>query len=209
MIDFLINNGIPKDTITYILMLPIAATLVVVSRQIIGIKGLGISAPLLLGYAFGAIGLKLGLLILCAVLVAGYVIRLFLNNIRLLYLPKTALIITGAALTIILSAPLLPIDRSLDFSNSLFAIIIIIISLEQFYALLAERGTKKIVGIIFETIILAMITFFAIEWAWLQRMVLSYPFIVMASMIAVNLFLGRWTGLRLSEYIRFKDIIFK
>lgn len=210
MSDFLINNGMPKDAVIWLFMLPITATLVVASRQIIGIKGLGIGTPLLLGFAFAAIGLKFGLLILAAALIFGYLTRLVLSNIRLLYLPKIALIITGATLIIAFGVPFFPqSEHVIDSNFALFAFIIIILSLEQFYAFLAERGLRKIAGVTLETLLLAVLTFLTIKWAWLQQMVLSYPFIVAIAVVSVNLFLGRWTGLRLSEYMRFKDIIFK
>lgn len=208
MTDFLITNGIPKDAIIWIFMLPIAATLVVIARQIIGIKGFGLSMPLLLGFALAATGVKLGILIVASILGAGYLIRLVLNSIRLLYLPKTALIITGATMVIIISAFFLPYGKQLEFPLALFPLIVIVLSLEQFYTFLAERGLKKTVGIVLETLALSMLIAFTIEWEWLQQKVLAYPLITTAVVIGVNVFLGRWTGLRLSEYIRFKDIIF-
>jgi len=36
----------------------------------------------------------------------------------------------------------------------------------------------------------------------------AYPWIILLS-VPINIFLGKWTGLRLSEYLRFKEVIKK
>jgi hypothetical protein len=59
---------------------------------------------------------------------------------------------------------------------------------------------------IFETLAIAAVIFFLITWQWLQGIVLSYSVFALLAALLANLFLGKWTGLRLSEYIRFKDI---
>ena len=90
-----------------------------------------------------------------------------------------------------------------------FAFIIIILSAEQFVSFLIERGLRKTLGIALETLVMAILIFFVITWVWLQNIVLAYPIFVISIAILMNLFLGKWTGLRFSEYIRFKDMIFK
>ena len=48
--------------------------------------------------------------------------------------------------------------------------------------------------------------FFEIQWTYLQDLVLNTPEIVVL-FILVNIYLGRWTGLRLTEYLQFRDVI--
>lgn len=209
MTNFLLENGMPLYAITWIFMLPIAATLIVMGRQIVGIKGFGLAMPLLLGFAFAATGIRLGLSMLLVVVVSAYIIRSILGNFRLLYLPKTALIITGSALILMFIAPFLPYKDNLQFPMATFSFLLIILSLEQFYAFLSERGLRKTVGITIETLSLSVIIYFLLTSVAVQGIVIEYPAFTLIAVIVINLFLGRWTGLRLSEYIRFKDVIFK
>ena len=206
---FFTQSGIPEETLIWIFMLPIAVTLVVIGRQIVGIKGLSISAPILMGFAFTATGLQSGVIVFATVLGVGFIIKSALGNIRLLYLPKMALILLATAVAIAALAPFLPYKDDIQFAHAAFAFIILILSTEQFGSLLIERGSRKTLGVALETLVMSTAIFFLITWPLLQDIVFTYPLFVLLAAILINLFLGKWTGLRFSEYIRFKDLIFK
>ena len=50
--QYMINQGVPQETVVLLLMLPIVATIIALARQIIGIKGFGIYTPLIISFAF-------------------------------------------------------------------------------------------------------------------------------------------------------------
>jgi len=206
---FLIQNGLPEYAITWLFMLPIAITIVVISRQIIGIKGFGIAIPLLIGLAYTATGIQAGIIIFLAALGFGLIVRWSLRNTRLLYLPKIALILTGVTVGTLFLTPFLPYREGLQFPQAVFAFLILILSVEQFASLLIERGVRKTAGMALETLLISSAIFFVVTWPWLQTAVLTWPLFVLIAIVLINLGLGKWTGLRFSEYIRFKDIIFK
>jgi len=58
----MINQGVPKETLVFLLMLPIVAIVISFARQVIGIKGFGIYTPLIITFAFLVTGLKYGLI---------------------------------------------------------------------------------------------------------------------------------------------------
>jgi len=206
---FLTQNGIPEEAIVWLFMLPIAITLVVIGRQIIGIKGFGIATPILIGYAFVATGIQAGVIIFLAALGTGFLMRFVLTRTRLLYLPKMALILLGIIIASVILIPFLPYEEGLQFPQATFSFLILILSVEQFASFLIERGVRKTFGMGLETLVISIATFFLVSWGWLQNTVVSYPVFVIGAAILFNLALGKWTGLRLSEYIRFKDVIFK
>lgn len=207
--SFLIENGLPEYAVAWLFMLPIAVTLVIISRQIVGIRGFGISAPLLIGFAYTATGIQAGIIVFLAALGIGFVARWVLSDVRLLYLPKIALILTSATFGILFLTPFLPGRENLQFPEAIFAFLILILSLEQFAAVLIERGARKTAGIALETLLVSVVIFFVISWPWLKATVLAYPLFTLIVVVLLNLGLGKWTGLRFSEYVRFKDIIFK
>jgi len=51
-----------------------------------------------------------------------------------------------------------------------------------------------------------LICYWVVEWQFLQNLMLSYPEIILL-LIVVNFLLGKWTGLRLFEYIRFREVM--
>ncbi|MFY9457939.1 MAG: 7TM domain-containing protein [Candidatus Spechtbacterales bacterium] len=205
----LIQNGVPEHVLVWMFMLPIAITLAVIGRQIIGIKGFSITAPILIGFAFAATGLQSGLIIFFSVLGTGFLVKSALDNIRILYLPKMALILLGISVAISVLIAFIPNKDDVQFSYTAFSLIILILSAEQFTSSLMERGPKKTLGVALETLAVSVAIFFLVTWGWLVNTVINYPLFVLIASALANLFLGKWTGLRLSEYIRFKDIIFR
>jgi len=206
---FFTQNGMPELTFVWLFMIPIAATVVVISRQIVGIKGFGISTPLLVGFAFSIIGLQAGVIIFVVALAVGFVTKLLLQKIRLLYLPRMALLLSVVAITIFVLAPLLPYAENVDISQAVFALIILIFPIEQFTSFLIERGPRETLTVATEILAVSVVIFFVFNWGWLQDTIAAYPLLIVSLVIVINLALGKWTGLRLSEYIRFKDLMFK
>ena len=76
---------------------------------------------------------------------------------------------------------------------------------ESFLTLKSEEGWFSAFFGISQTIIAALICVAIVSWTALQSIVLAYPELILLT-IFVNLFLGRWTGLRLIEYFRFREV---
>ena len=209
MIEFLTKNEISQDAALWMLMLPIAITIVVVARQVIGIKGIGVTAPVLIGFAFAAIGIQAGAIIFLAAIALTFVTRWLLANIRLHSLVKIALILVVTSLGMLFLIPFIVKNGQGNLPGSVFAFIILVLSMEQFAAHLTERGPRKTFLIVLETLFAASLVFFTIHLPSLKKFVLSYPQFALAAAILINIALGKWTGLRVLEYIRFRDLIFK
>jgi hypothetical protein len=204
----MINQGVPEETVVLLLMLPIVATIIAFARQIIGIKGFGIYTPLIISFAFLATGLKYGLAFFMAILLVGTLTRLLVKRFRLLYLPRMAIVLTAVALAILI----IFLEGSYSgrtgmITASIFAILIMITLVEKFVAAQIERGAKGAIVLTSETLLLSIACYWIASWSWLQSLVLLYPFWVILGSIIINIFLGKWTGLRLSEYFRFREVI--
>lgn len=206
---FFTQNGIPEYVLVWIFMIALSMTAVVGVRQIVGVKGLSTTATLLLGFALTATGAEYGLILFATALIATFVMRQILRNIRLLFLPKMGILLTGVVTAIIFIAPLIPYNENLQFPQAIFSFVIIILLMEQFASYLIERGPKKTFGTVLGTLALSLMVFFIASSTWLRGIVASYPIFVLAAVVASNFALGKWTGLRALEYIRFKDLIFK
>jgi hypothetical protein len=51
-----------------------------------------------------------------------------------------------------------------------------------------------------------MAGYYLAAWPLLIKGIVAYPWIVLIT-IPINIVLGKWDGLRISEYIRFKEVL--
>jgi hypothetical protein len=210
LLNFFVLQGVPFDTIILILMLPIIATFIAILRQVIGIKAFGIYTPLIITFAFLATnGIKYGIAIFIAVILVGMLMRFALKPFRLLYLPRVAITLSIVGLSIL---AMLAFGGSLRrtglASVSIFPILIMITLVEKFVAVQIEKGNRTAVILAFETLLISIVGFYIASWHGLITLLATQPWIVLLT-IPVNFFLGKWTGLRITEYIRFREIIKK
>lgn len=210
IINFFLAEGIPLETVILILMLPIIATFIAFLRQVVGIKAFGIYTPLIITFAFLATnGLKYGIAIFLAVILAGMVMRFVLKPFRLLYLPRVAIMLTVVAFVILLMLTFGGSFRRTGLAAvSIFPILIIITLVEKFVAVQIEKGNKTAIVLALETLFISVVGFYLAGWETLIKIIVADPWLVLLT-LPVNFFLGKWTGLRLSEYLRFKEILKK
>lgn len=206
-ITFLVNRGVPINSITLILMLPVIATILSFSRQVIGMKAFGLVTPTMTTLSFLVLGLQYGLLIFSAVLISGTLTRLFLRRLHLLYLPRMALVLTSASIAILLVFGLgATTDASILASFSIFPILMLTLLAEEFIALQFKSGAKTAFTVTTWTLVLSIGCYFIVSWQLFRTVIVSYPEITLFT-IPLNILLGRWSGLRLTEYIRFRHLL--
>ncbi|OGI26556.1 MAG: hypothetical protein A2359_02850 [Candidatus Moranbacteria bacterium RIFOXYB1_FULL_43_19] len=201
-------NGVPLDTLVLVLILPIIVTMIAFFRQVIGIKAFGIYTPAIITFAFLATNeIKYGITIFVTVILVGTITRYLLKKARLLYLPRVAIMITIVGFSILF---LLFIggtwNRTGLASVSIFPILIMITLVEKFITVQIEKGNRAAIILSLETLFISVIGYYIASWPQLIKMILSYPWMSLLT-IPINIFLGKWTGLRLSEYLRFRQII--
>lgn len=205
--NFMIQGGVPRETIILLLMLPIIATFIVATRQIIGIKAFGIYTPLIITFAFFDMGIKYGLAIFIVVLLTGTLVRYVVRLFHLLYLPRMGIVLSATALAILfLLFEGVVSRRTVLISSSIFSILIMITLAEKFIAAQIEKGLKSAVVLSIETLIISVVGYYILEWDRLQNLVFFYPQIILVAFL-INILLGRWSGLRLIEYFRFKGLL--
>lgn len=207
-ITMALANGVPLDTLVLVLILPIIVTLIAFFRQVIGIKAFGIYTPAIITFALLATDqLKYGITIFVTVIAVGTLTRFILKKVRLLYLPRVAIMITVVGFSILFLLVIGGIwNRTGLASVSIFPILIMITLVEKFVAVQIEKGGRTAVILAAETLVISVIGYYIASWHLLIGAILQYPWISLLT-IPVNIFLGKWTGLRLSEYFRFRQII--
>ncbi|MFH1509240.1 MAG: 7TM domain-containing protein [bacterium] len=205
-INYLVNKGVSISNLVLILMLPIIATIIAFARQILGIKTFGIYTPSIIALAFIAAGLKYGLTIFLLMLVTATIFRLFIKKFRLTYLPRIAIVLTIVSLTILGAFVLGAYTGRTGFiAVSALPILVMIMMVEKFIAVQAERGLLTAIFLSLETILVSVACYLVVKWEAFETLILGYPELILLT-ILINIFLGKWSGLRLSEYFRFKEV---
>lgn len=205
MLNFMINQGVPVNSVFLILMLPVMATIIATARQFVGIKAFGIFAPTVIALSFLVTGIEYGIAIFGIIIVLGTLARLFARRIRLLYLPRMAIVLSLVALAIfVLYFVGSYFDNNL-IAVSIFPILIMTVLAEHFISVQIDQGYKSAIKLTIETLILSVAGYYIGDWTLFKTTILAYPELVLLTFI-INIIVGKFAGLRLTEYLRFRNV---
>jgi len=202
--------GVPVNTIVLILLLPILIAVIAALRHLVGIRGFGIFTPTMISVALYATGIIPGLALFLAVLAMTNFGRFVLRKIkiRIHYLPRMALLFWFISLAVLLSIIFAPLIGWSEVAMvSIFPILILILLSEAFIDVQKGRSLREAVKITLETLFLAFFCFGLMKLQVLQRFVLLNPEITLIGVPIFDILIGRYTGLRLLELIRFRRLL--
>lgn len=205
LVNYMLTHGVSSQVIILLLSLPLIATIIAFLKQVIGMTAFGLFTPSIIALSFLSLGWEVGVFFLIFILITGYATRAFMRNWNVLYIPKVAIIITVVSITLMI---LLGISSAIDITynrETVFILLIMSTLAEGFLNLKKEEGWASAVISVGETIVGAMLCVFIVQWPTLQSILLAYPELILSTFL-VNIFLGRWTGLRLVEYFRFREV---
>ncbi|MFA5134842.1 MAG: 7TM domain-containing protein [Patescibacteria group bacterium] len=201
-----IAKGIPTNTIYLILAFPFIAFVVTFARQVIGLSSFGVFTPSLIALALIILGIYFGIGTLIVVIVVSYLLRLILNKFKLLYIPKTALILSVTALSFLGIIWFLSYYRvSLAVSLAIFPMLVMSTISEKFISAQSEEGFREALFGVFTTVLLAIAGYYLVVWNAFNDLIMSWPELIILPLIGMVL-IGKFTGLRLTEYFRFRSL---
>jgi hypothetical protein len=193
--------------VEFLLLLPIAALIICLFRNIIGLNSFGTFAPALIGLAFRSLESLPGILVFVSIVLIGWGLRRVLDRYHLLQVPRTAFLLSLVVIVLI-TAILAANYQDLAATRyvSLFPIIILTGMIERFWTLEAEDGTTSSFKTLLGTMVIAAsISLFVSIPAVINHMV-KFPE-TLGLIMACQLLIGRYTGYRLSELFRFRDFV--
>ncbi len=196
--------GIPLGLLKLIIMLPLGALFIAIFRNVIGIQTFGIFLPALIALSCRETGLFYGLLGFVFVVGIVSILHFPLEKLGLLYIPKMAIMLSAVVITFLTVAALAINFQLYELSYiSLFPIAVVTITAERFGRQIVEESFKDAVRLTFQTLIVAALVYFIINSRTMQAFILAFPELLL-SIIGLNILLGRWIGLRVTEYYRFR-----
>jgi hypothetical protein len=201
--------GVSQNLLKILLMIPLGALVTVVFRNVIGLETFGTFLPALIASAARETGLMWGLIAFVGIILTASWVRKALDWLQLLHSPKMAIMLT-VVVVMMLTLTVVGVHYGLfDLAHvSLFPIAILAITAERFALTEVEQGSRKAWHITFMTLIVISAAFVVMDSQFLQSLILAFPETLLV-VIAINLWLGKWVGLRLVEFMRFRKLIFE
>jgi hypothetical protein len=199
--------GIPANTILLILLIPVLATLVAFVRVVIGLPSLEMLVPIVLTYALVAVGITVGMIILTAVVLASFVSRTLLRNVPIMYFPKRSIshlflaFFVFAALTIAIQ-----LDVQSIRELSIFPILIITLLGDSIVTVQLRKTLLETLSIASVTVGLALLGYVVATSVVVRDTLILWPELVLLTVL-VNVLIGRYLGMRLTELVRFHSLI--
>jgi hypothetical protein len=191
--------------VEFLLLLPVAALIVCLFRNIIGLASFGTFAPALLGLAFRELHSMPGILVFVTIMLTGWLLRRVLDRYHLLQVPRMAVMLSLVVLVLI-TAIVTASHQSLPPTRyiSLFPMVILVGMIERFWTLETEDGTTSSFRTLLSTMFIVGVISLVLSLHAVVNHMFRYPE-TLGVIMAVQLLIGRYTGYRLTELYRFRD----
>lgn len=203
----LLDLPLPTQSVYAILLLvPLGALLVVVLRNIVGISTFGTFMPVLVAMAFRETKLVSGLVMFVLIVSVGLSIRFYLERLRLLLVPRLAAVLTVVVLLMALISVLSHrMGIEIGLSVALFPMVIMAMTIERMSIIWEERGPAEALKEGLGTLIAAALIYVVMITPEVKFFLLVFPETLLV-LLALILLLGRYTGYRLTELVRFRAL---
>tara|TARA_Y100000310_G_scaffold331474_1_gene405129 strand:- start:654 stop:1019 length:366 start_codon:yes stop_codon:yes gene_type:complete len=113
--------------------------------------------------------------------------------------------VTLMVLALILSGPFFNLPELTTIS--IFPIVILILLAEEFIGVQIGKSFQEASRLTIETIITSFLGYAIFKWGFLRSWVLLYPHLLILASLILNLLIGKFAGLRLLEYRRFRKLL--
>jgi hypothetical protein len=196
-----------RRLVEILLLLPIAALIICVFRNVIGLRSFGTFAPALIGLAFHDLHSLPGIFVFVTILLIGWLMRRVLDHYHLLQVPRVATMLTLIMIVLIFAVVVANVyGASTTRYISLFPMIILCGMVERFWTLETEDSTSASFRTLFQTMLISTVIALVLSSTELVQHMLRFPE-TLGLIMAAQLLIGRYTGYRLMELLRFRDFL--
>lgn len=199
--------GMSIGFIKILLLLPVLGLVVVLCKNVVGLKTIGTFLPAILGISLHYSGLLYGILMLGVVMLWVRLMYKPLEKWGLLQSPKLVVLLTGVVCIIMLIS-LLGISGNSggDSTATFFPIVILTFLSERFARKMDEEGIIDAGKLLGQTLLVALACYIVFSASFLESLLMLFPELLLVVM-GVTLLVGKWIGLRLLEYVRFRNLL--
>lgn len=197
-----------QNAVKWLMIFPLAILIVVLLRNVVGIKTMGTFTPMLISMALIETGFWAGLISFSIIIGIGLAIRALLSKLNLLLVPRISAVVIFVILIMQIFAVLgYQLDWKIASSALFFPIIIMAWIIERASIIWEEEGFKNAAKEVFFSVIVAVITYFVIVNDYIRHIMFAFNELNIVILFIVML-LGTYTGYRLTELKRFAPLVY-
>jgi hypothetical protein len=195
-----------QSVLRVLLVVPLGALLLALLRNVVGISTFGTFLPVLLALALRESDLAVGLSMLFGVVALGLVARVLMDRLHLLLVPRLCIVLCLVVLAIVIMAMFGRGFEQRDLmSGVFFPLVIITMLIERFSISMAEEGIRNSMTRLAWSVGVTILVYPLFQSGTLSHLMFGFPelvFVVMGMLV----WIGGYTGYRLSELIRFRSL---
>jgi hypothetical protein len=189
-----------------LLLVPLGALVIVFLRNVVGVQTFGTFMPVLIALSFRETQLVGGLLLFTVVVTFGLLVRFYLERLKLLLVPRlAAVVITVILVMAAVSVVSHRLGLEIGLSVALFPIVILAMTIERMSIVWEEVGAGEAIKQGVGSLLVAALCFLLMFDPQVEHAVFVFPELLLV-VLGLTLLLGRYTGYRLTELVRFRDL---
>lgn len=190
-----------------LLLVPVATFVVVILRILVGLKTSGTFMPVLIAIAFIQTTLWVGLAIFLSLVSVGLWIRSWLSHLNLLLVARvSAVVIVVILLMAILAVASYKLGLDQALTVTFFPAIILSWTVERMSILWEEEGGHEVLIQGTGSLVVAVLAYLVMSIPVVEHLTFNFPELLL-SLLGVVLLFGKYTGYRLSELYRFREMV--
>lgn len=195
-----------QETYKILLTVPIGAFIILLLRNFIGLSTFGTFMPVLIALAFRETHVIWGIVLFTIIVSFGLLARFYLDQLRLLLVPRLAAILTVVILLMIFISVLSQnLGLYSGLSVALFPMVILTMTIERMCITWDERGAYEAIKAGVGSMVAAVIAFTAMSYTPMQYLMFAFPELLLV-LLALILWFGQYRGYRLFELFRFNAL---
>ncbi len=195
-----------QETYKILLTVPIGAFIILILRNFIGLSTFGTFMPVLIALAFRETKVIWGLTLFTIIVSLGLLARFYLEQLRLLLVPRLASILTIVIfLMIFISIVSQNLGLESGLSVALFPMVILTMTIERMCITWDELGAYQAIKGGAGSLLAAVVAYSAMNKASLQYLMFAFPELLLV-LLAIILWFGQYRGYRLLELFRFSSL---
>ncbi len=195
-----------QNAFRHMLLVPFGALVVVFLRVFVGIRTSGTFMPILIAMAFMETSLIAGVVMFILIVGIGLIIRNYLSMLNLLLVARiSAVVIVVIAIMSFMSILSFKLGIEEAMTITFFPMIILAWTIERMSILWEEEGAKEVFIQGGGSLFVAVCAYFVMSNTFIGHLTFNFPEVVLV-LLGIIILMGRYSGYRLTELIRFKSL---
>ncbi len=189
-----------------LLLVPLGTFVLIILRNVIGIKTFGTFMPVLIALSFRETGLLRGIVLFIVIVALGLSVRSYLERLKLLVVPRlAAVLIVVVGLMALVSVISHQLGGQTGLSVALFPLVILTMTIERMSVVWEERGPEEALVSGLGSLTTAALAFVVMKSKYLEHLVFVFPEVLLV-VLGATLLMGRYSGYRLMDLHRFRAL---